>query len=113
MNFFDGNTQAGESVNPRIAEIMLSTGNINRKYVVRDIVFATDKQKVDLFATDTNPNEIFQKVSLTMKEHAYNYGANAVINCHFEQQVVHDSSETYLEIFAYGTVVQFSQTNIG
>ena len=27
----------------RIKEIILSTGNVNRPYVVRDIVFAADK----------------------------------------------------------------------
>jgi len=35
----------------RIKEIILSTGNVNRPYVVRDIVFAADKIEVDLFDT--------------------------------------------------------------
>ena len=64
----------------RIKEIILSTGNVNRPYVVRDIVFAADKIEVDLFDTSVNLNDLLADVTYRLKETAHSYGANAVIN---------------------------------
>lgn len=94
----------------RINRIILSTGNVNKPYVVRDIVFATAKIEVNLFDPANNPNELLADVAYKLKETAYEYGANAVINCHFEHEHIGDN---IFEIFAYGTVVQFTQSTIG
>lgn len=99
--------------NDRIHEIILSTGNVNRPYIVRDIVFAAEKIEVDLFDPEIDPNELLSNVAYILKEKAYHYGANAVINCHFEHDRIVEAGKTYLEIFAYGTVVQFTQSTIG
>mgnify|MGYP001202529966 FL=1 len=48
-----------------------------------------------------------------LKQKATEYGADAVINCHFEHQEVEKNGQLYLEVFAYGTVVQFTQSTIG
>ncbi len=50
---------------------------------------------------------------MRLKETAHRYGANAVINCHFEHDRIVEGDKTFLEIFAYGTVVQFTQSTIG
>ncbi|OTN74981.1 hypothetical protein A5886_000025 [Enterococcus sp. 8G7_MSG3316] len=97
----------------RIKEIILSTGNVNRPYIVRDIVFAADKIEVDLFDTSIDLSELMSDVTLRLKETAHRYGANAVINCHFEHDRIVEGDKTFLEIFAYGTVVQFTQSTIG
>ena len=97
----------------RIKEIILSTVNVNRPYVVRDIVFAADKIEVDLFDTSVNLNDLLADVTYRLKETAHSYGANAVINCHFEHDRIVEGDKTFLEIFAYGTVVQFTQSTIG
>ncbi len=99
--------------NPRINAIILSTGNVNKPYVVRDIVFVAEKIDVDLFDANNNPNELLADIAYHLKEQAYEYGANAVINCHFEHQHVMRNGEHTFEIFAYGTVVQFTQSTIG
>lgn len=96
-----------------IQSITLSTGNVNRKYIVRDIIFATDRVEIDLFAADTNANDVFKGVSQQLREMAYEYEADAVINCHFEQRFVHENNADVVEILAYGTVIQFNQTTIG
>ncbi|MGL4696219.1 heavy metal-binding domain-containing protein [Enterococcus larvae] len=97
----------------RYNSITLSTGNVNKKYVLRDIIFATDRVEIDLFAEETNPNEVFQNVCKKLKQMAFEYEADAVINCHFEEKFIVKDSKKYVEIFAYGTVVQFTQTTIG
>ena len=97
----------------RIKEIILSTGNVNRPYVVRDIVFAADKIEVDLFDTSVNLNDLLADVIYRLKETAHSYGANAVINCNFEHDRIVEGDKTYLDIFAYVTVVQFTQSTIG
>jgi len=98
----------------RIREIILSTGNINRPYIVRDIVFASEKLEVDLFDPRVDPNDLLADISHRLREKADAYGANAVIHCHFEHEhLVHPDGSTFLEIFAYGTVVQFVQSTIG
>lgn len=103
-----------EEENRRIQEIILSTGNVDRPYIVRDIVFASEKLEVDLFDPLVDPNDLLANVSYRLQEKAVSYGANAVIHCHFEHDhMVHPDGTTFLEIFAYGTVVQFVQSTIG
>ncbi|WP_086330403.1 heavy metal-binding domain-containing protein [Candidatus Enterococcus mansonii] len=97
----------------RLSSITLSTGNVNKKYILRDIVFATDRIETDLFSSEVNPNEVFSGVYRQLKEIAFEYEADAVINCHFEEKYVEYQGQWVVEIFAYGTVVQFTQTNIG
>lgn len=94
-------------------QIILSTGNVNRAYLVRDLVFATDEKKVHLFNTTSEPNHIFEEVIKKMKEKACEYGADAVINCHFSYEQVHEKESMTLQIFAYGTIVQFKPATIG
>lgn len=96
-----------------INNIILSTGNVNRPYIVRDIVFAVDKFEIDLFDSTVDLNELLSDVVFHLKEKAHSYGANAVINCHFEHDRIVENEKTFLEIFAYGTVVQFTQSTIG
>lgn len=97
----------------RLSGITLSTGNVSKKYIVRDIVFATDRIETDLFSPDVNPNDVFSGVYRQLKVIAFEYEADAVINCHFEEKYVEYQGKWVVEIFAYGTVVQFTQTNIG
>lgn len=97
----------------RLSGITLSTGNVNKKYIVRDIIFATDRIETDLFSDKINPNEVFSGVYRQLKEIAFEYEADAVINCHFEEKYVEYQGKWVVEIFAYGTVVQFTQTTIG
>lgn len=97
----------------RLNGISLSTGNVNKKYIVRDIIFATDRIETDLFSSEVNPNDVFSGVYRQLKEIAFEYEADAVINCHFEEKYVEYKGKWVVEIFAYGTVVQFTQTTIG
>lgn len=97
----------------KFGSILLATGDVDRKYIVRDIVFATDRVAVDLFSSEVNPNDVFKKIYLQLKQIAYEYEADAVINCLFEQKIVEIDGTKVVELFAYGTVVQFTQTNIG
>lgn len=97
----------------QINNITLSTGNINKKYILRDIIFAADRVTADLFEPDADPNSIFSNVCLKLKQMAFEYNADAVINCHFEEKLVDKDGQKHIEIFAYGTVVQYTPTNIG
>lgn len=99
--------------NQRIKEVILSTGNINRSYVVRDVIFVAEKFETDLFDQAVDPNESLAGIKLKLQRMAHAYGANAVINCHFDHAHVMVEGKTCLEIFAYGTVVQFIQSTIG
>ncbi|MFK4567496.1 hypothetical protein [Enterococcus sp. UD-01] len=102
-----------EELDNRLSGITLSTGNVNKKYIVRDIVFATDRIETDLFSPEVNANDVFSGVYRQLKEIAFEYEADAVINCHFEEKYVEYQGKWVVEIFAYGTVVQFTQTTIG
>lgn len=99
--------------NEDVNRILLSTGNVNKPYVVRDIVFVADRIEVDMFEPGHNPNELLADIAYKLKEQAYEYGANAVINCHFEHEHVNKDGHHAFEVFAYGTVVQFTQSTIG
>ncbi|MGC6769068.1 heavy metal-binding domain-containing protein [Enterococcus sp. LJL51] len=107
------NRENFEQMTERMNSITLSTGNVNKKYILRDIIFATDRVEADLFASDAEPNTIFKNVCQKLKQMAFEYEADAVINCHFEEKFVDQGDHKYIEIFAYGTVVQFTQTTIG
>ncbi|MGM9902818.1 hypothetical protein A5844_000895 [Enterococcus sp. 10A9_DIV0425] len=98
---------------PRINEVVLSTGNINQKYIVRDIVFVVECIEADLFDPDFNTDEMFSTTKQKLKKKVLDYGANAVINCHFEYQQKSRDGKQVIELFAYGTVIQFVQTTIG
>ncbi|MGX7197390.1 heavy metal-binding domain-containing protein [Enterococcus olivae] len=97
----------------RIHKIMLSTGNVNKPYVVRDIVFVAERLETDIFDTEGDPNSLLADIAFLLKAQAYEYGATAVINCHFEHEHVNKNGKDAFEIFAYGTVVQFTQSTIG
>lgn len=94
-------------------KIILSTGNVNKPYIVRDIVFVSERVETDLFNPDINPNDLFVNVNRQLKEKAFQYGANAVINCEFNYQQETIDGRPFLQIFAYGTVVQFVHSTIG
>ncbi|WP_409173681.1 heavy metal-binding domain-containing protein [Enterococcus mundtii] len=98
---------------PRINEVVLSTGNINQKYIVRDIVFVAECIKGDLFDPTFNSDDMFLTTKQKLKKKVLDYGANAVINCHFEYQQKPRDGKQIIELFAYGTVIQFVQTTIG
>ena len=102
-----------QQLEEQISSITLSTGNINKKYILRDIVFAADRVDEDLFAPEADPNAIFAKLCFKLKQMAYEYHADAVINCHFEEKLVVKEDKKFIEIFAYGTAVQYIQTTIG
>ncbi|KAF1304002.1 heavy metal-binding domain-containing protein [Enterococcus saccharolyticus] len=99
--------------NDAINRILLSTGNVNKPYIVRDIVFVAERIDVDMFEEEHNPNILLANIAYKLKEQAYEYGANAVINCHFEHEHVNKNGVHAFEVFAYGTVVQFTQSTIG
>lgn len=113
MGIFSDKNDTDKEDLKRIKEIIISTGNINRSYVVRDVVFATTKIEADLFDPSVDPNESLAGIKLELQQKAYAYGANAVINCHFDHDHVLKDGKTYLQIFAYGTVVQYIQSTIG
>ncbi|HLQ39580.1 MAG TPA: heavy metal-binding domain-containing protein [Tetragenococcus sp.] len=98
---------------PRIEKILLSTGNVNRNYIVRDIVFAAEKMTVDIFDSTIDPNQLLSKINYQLKEKAVEYGADAVINCHFNHERTFIGQDPIVEIFAYGTVIQFTQSTMG
>ena len=43
-------------------KIVVSTGNISRPYIVRDIAFAMDTFDLDTFNAIKDPNELFTNV---------------------------------------------------
>ncbi len=102
-----------EESDPRINDVVLSTGNINQKYIVRDIVFVVECLEADLFDPAFPKDDLFLTTKRKLKMKVLEYGANAVINCHFEYQQRNRDGKYFLELFAYGTVIQFIQTTIG
>ena len=98
---------------PRINDVVLSTGNIKQKYIVRDIVFVVECFEAALFDPNFNTEDLFLTTKRKLKKKVLEYGANAVINCHFDYQQRSLGEKQYLELFAYGTVIQFVQTTIG
>lgn len=96
-----------------VKEILLSTGNVNRPYIVRDIAFATETFDLDVFNESNDLNELLSGVKQQLKDRAASYGASAVINCHFDHNHINDGEHKYIKIFAYGTIVQYTQTTIG
>ncbi|MGM0122667.1 hypothetical protein IGI37_000021 [Enterococcus sp. AZ194] len=113
MSFFTDEHKEKEISPEQIDEVTLSTGNVNVKYVVRDVIFTAERHQVDLFDEQLDLNELFSSLKLKLKKKAYSYGADAVINCRFEHKTNQKDGLSYVELFAYGTVVQFTQTTIG
>ena len=97
-----------EESDPRINDVVLSTGNINQKYIVRDIVFVVECLEADLFDPSFPKDDLFLTTKRKLKTKVL-----AVINCHFEYQQKKRDGKYFLELFAYGTVIQFIQTTIG
>ena len=112
MSQFNSDALKEES-DPRINDVVLSTGNINQKYIVRDIVFFVECLEADLFDPAFPNEDLFLTTKRKLKLKVLEYGANAVINCHFEYQQRNRDGKYFLELFAYGTVIQFIQTTIG
>ncbi|EGP4823830.1 hypothetical protein FP317_001934 [Enterococcus faecium] len=112
MSQFNSDALKEES-DPRINDVVLSTGNINQKYIVRDIVFVVECLEADLFDPAFPKEDLFLTMKRKLKLKVLEYGANAVINCHFEYQQRNRDGKYFLELFAYGTVIQFIQTTIG
>ena len=112
MSQFNSDALKEES-DPRINDVVLSTGNINQKYIVRDIVFVVECLEADLFDPAFPNQDLFLTTKRKLKLKVLEYGANAVINCHFEYQQRNRDGKYFLELFAYGTVIQFIQTTIG
>lgn len=112
MSQFNSDALKEESY-PRINDVVLSTGNINQKYIVRDIVFVVECLEADLFDPAFPNEDLFLTTKRKLKLKVLEYGANAVINCHFEYQQRNRDGKYFLELFAYGTVIQFIQTTIG
>ncbi|KAF1295087.1 hypothetical protein BAU15_04850 [Enterococcus sp. JM4C] len=113
MSLFSDEPHAKEISNEQIEEVTLSTGNVNVKYVVRDVLFIAERHQVDLFDEQLDLNELFSSLKFKLKKKAVSYGADAVINCRFEHKTSLVDGLPYAELFAYGTVVQFTQTTIG
>ena len=86
---------------------------VNQKYIVRDIVFVVECLEADLFDPSFPKDDLFLTTKRKLKTKVLEYGANAVINCHFEYQQKKRDGKYFLELFAYGTVIQFIQTTIG
>ena len=99
------------------SSILLSTGNVNRPYIVRDIAFATETFDSDVFNQSNNLNTLLAGVKEQLKKRADEYGASAVINCHFDHNHINTpeapEGKQYIKIFAYGTIVQYTETTIG
>lgn len=98
---------------PHIEKIILSTGNVSRNYIVRDIVFAAERIAIDIFDSTIDPNQLLSEINYQLKQKAFEYGADAVINCHFSHERIANDQKPIVEVFAYGTVVQFTQSTIG
>ena len=69
-----------EESDPRINDVVLSTGNINQKYIVRDIVFVVECLEADLFDPSFPKDDLFLTTKRKLKTKVLEYGANAVIN---------------------------------
>lgn len=93
--------------------ILLSTGNISRSYLVRDLVFATESLEINLFDPKNDPNDIFSGVMAQLREKTANYGADAIINCQFSYEQIKNKDTILLQILAYGTIVQFKPSMVG
>lgn len=96
-------------------KIVVSTGNISRPYIVRDIAFAMDTFDLDTFNAIKDPNELFTNVIKQLKEKTLAYSADAVINCHFSH--AHESftpnQAPIVRVTAYGTIIQFKSATVG
>ena len=96
------------------SHILLSTGDVHRPYIVRDIAFATETFDSDVFNKSEDLNALLAGVKEQLKKRADEYGASAVINCHFDHNHINTpDGKQYIKIFAYGTIVQYTQTTIG
>ena len=93
-------------------DIIITTGNLNYQYAVVDCIFAFD-QAIEGFFSGTDPHLAFNGVKEKLKQHCAELGGHAVINTHFEYRSAETAgvfgSKCVIEIFAYGTVVQFLQ----
>ena len=98
-----------------IEKFVLSTGNISRPSIVRDIVFAMDTFDLTTFNRIQDPDDYFTKVIRQLKEKALKYSADAIINCHFSyaHEATPHNEEPIVRITAYGTIVQFRSSTIG
>ena len=74
------------------SHILLSTGNVNRPYIVRDIAFATETFDSDVFNKSEDLNALLAGVKEQLKKRADEYGASAVINCHFDHCTIHTNN---------------------
>lgn len=113
MRRLDDKYDEKKEANRRMKEIILSTGNINRGYVVRDVIYVAERFDVDLFDTTVDVDQAMDAAKIHLQEKAARYGADAVINCHFDHEYHEHDGHCYSRIFAYGTVVQFIQSTIG
>lgn len=90
--------------------IPTSTGDIGRPYKVIDTIFAIDSNKEGLLS-GADPNTAFNGVKNQLRKKCAAMGGDAVIFCQFQYRVAVDSgltgSKQVVEIFAYGTAVQF------
>lgn len=113
MKRFDDQYDEKKEADRRMKEIILSTGNINRSYVVRDVIYVAERFDVDLFDKEVDVDQAMNEAKIHLQEKAARYGADAVINCHFDHEYHEKEGHSYSRIFAYGTVVQFIQSTIG
>lgn len=110
MGLFDDNDKVlREERVERIDEIILSTGNVDRKYIVRDLIFTSMTTNDNLFDETADIDQILKPLKQKMRMKVIDYGADAMINCHFDYQ----KNGEQTKIIAYGTVVQFMQATIG
>jgi len=93
--------------------VIISTGNLNYQYAVVDCIFAFDHAE-ERFLAGTDPHQAFNGVKQKLKDRCMELGGDAVINTNFEYRSAHAEglfgAKQVIEIFAYGTVIQFSQT---
>tara|TARA_Y100001978_G_C23447703_1_gene316149 strand:+ start:55 stop:333 length:279 start_codon:yes stop_codon:yes gene_type:complete len=88
--------------------VIISTGSLNYQYVVLDCIFAFDHAEL---SAGIDPQ--FEGVKQKLKDLCMELGGDAVINTNFQYNSAHTDglfgAKQIIEIFAYGTVILFSQ----
>ena len=91
-----------------MADVIISTGDVNKDYEVLDIIFALGQGEAGLFSRA--PDNAFKGVKQELISKCKNLGGNAVIFCQFEYRITLDDGlfgkKQGVEIFAYGTAVR-------
>lgn len=86
--------------------IPTSTGDLGHPYRILDTIFALDSNKEGFFS-GANPESAFDGVKEKLRAKCARIGGDAVIYCQYQYRIALDGKKQVVEIFAYGTAVEF------